>query len=151
MGFRFCTLQKKIGSAELVKLGISIYFWLGNSPKKSRLAFFSSFKILLNTSLEPLEKSFSSNFAFCTVECSRARRILRRSNYLKRAVFHLRFSFSKLSASFHESFTKAVHIAWDERRRRSSRVCATWALLQLLSCKPFFSRGQPAWFFCSTR
>ena len=98
-------------SAELVKLGISIYFWLGNSSKKSRLAFFSSFKILLDTSLEPLEKSFSSNFAFCTVECSRARRILRRSNYLKRAVFHLRFSFSKLSASFHESFTKAVHIA----------------------------------------
>ena len=42
-------------SAELVKLGISIYFWLGNSSKKSRLAFFSSFKILL---LSHLKKVF---------------------------------------------------------------------------------------------
>ena len=30
-------------SAELVKLGISIYFWLGNPSKKSRLAFFFLF------------------------------------------------------------------------------------------------------------
>ena len=32
---------------------------------------------------------------------------------------HPRFSFSKLSASFHESFTKAVHIAWGEKEKKS--------------------------------
>ena len=120
LSFRFYTFQRKFvcKSAELAKLGISIYFQLRKFLKQSRLFLvkyiLGDFQILLYKILGKAtrkKKFFLSNFAFCTVECLRARRILRRSNYLKRAVFHLRFSFSKLSASFHESFTKAVHIA----------------------------------------
>ena len=134
---RIVTRKVPVEMSRLAKLlWLSLVSW--NSLWKQRQQIFKSHR-KKSFFLAILHFAHSCGVVFWEIQ------LFGKSSFL----FHPRFSFSKLSASFHESFTKAVHIAWG-----GEEEFATWALFRLLSCELFFYIfSPPAWlsFLCSTQ